>query len=94
MAKIKVQNQKRAHSRQEYLNCDWNSDTKIWMEDVQGGNLSACKRIFYKESILTKSLLAKKRPKLGIQLPNAGDNNQSCRLLTVIFYRIDQLRIL
>ena len=32
-------------------------------------------------SILTKLLLAKKRPKLGIQLPNAGDDNQSYRLL-------------
>ena len=38
-------------------------------------------------------LLAKKRPKLGIQLRNAGDDNQSCRILTVLFKRIDRLRV-
>ena len=33
----------------------------------------------------TKILLALKRPKLGIQLPNSGYHNQSCHILTVIF---------
>ena len=37
-----------------------------------------------KLSLLAKLLLAKKRPKLVIQLPNAGDDNQSCRILTVL----------
>ena len=47
MAKIKEQRQKRAHSRQEYLNCDWTSDTKIWMADVLGGDLSSHKVFFH-----------------------------------------------
>ena len=38
-----------------------------------------------KFSILDKYLLAKKRPKLGIHITNAGDDNQSCHILTVIF---------
>ena len=42
---------------------------------------------------LPKSLLTKKRPKLGIQLRNAGNDNQSCHILTVLFNRIDLLRI-
>ena len=33
-------------------------------------------------SIWDKLLHAKKYPKLGIQLPNAGDDNQSCMILT------------
>ena len=37
---------------------------------------------------MAKLLLAKKRPKLGIQLPNAGDDNQSCRILTVLFIEL------
>ena len=45
-------------------------------------------------SILTNILLAKKRPKLGIQLPNAGDDNQSCLMLMVIFNTIEHLQIL
>ena len=36
-------------------------------------------------SILAKLLLPKKRPKLGMQIPNAGDDNQSCHILIVIF---------
>ena len=43
--------------------------------------------------ILTKSWLAQKHPKYGIHLPNAGDDNQSCRILTVLFNWINQLRI-
>ena len=49
---------------------------------------------FFILSILTKLLLAKKSPKLGIQLPNGGYDNQSCRILTVILNRIEQLRIM
>ena len=41
--------------------------------------------------IFVKFLLAEKCPKLGIQLPNAGDDNQSCRILTVLFNRTEQL---
>ena len=43
------------------------------MEDVQGGVISACKMIFPYCQFLTKFLLAKIRPKLVIQLPNAGN---------------------
>ena len=43
---------------------------------------------------MAKLLLAKKRPKLGIQLPNSGDDNQSCHILTVIFNPIKKLWIL
>ena len=62
------------------------------MSDVQGGDLSA-RRIISKLSILAKLLLAKKRPRLGLQLPNAGDDNQSCHILTVIVNRVDRLRV-
>ena len=37
--------QKWARLEKEYLPSDWNSDAKIWMEDVQGGDLSAHKII-------------------------------------------------
>ena len=47
-----------------------------------------------KWSILTKLLPAKKRLKLGIQIPNAGDDNISCHILTVLFDQIEQLRII
>ena len=49
---------------------------------------------FSKFSILAQLLLAKKYPKLGIQIPNAGYDNQSCHLLTVIFNLIDWLRVM
>ena len=42
---------------------------------------------------MAKLLLAKKFPKLGIQLPNPGDENQSCHILTVLCNQIDQLRV-
>ena len=44
--------------------------------------------------ILTELLLAKRRPKLGIQLPNAGNDNQSCPILMFIFNQINHLWIL
>ena len=53
------------------------------MEDVQGGDLSARKRILSNSQFWLSYDLLKKRPKLGIQLPNAGDDNPSCRILTV-----------
>ena len=59
---------------------------------VQGCDISAHKRIT-KFSCLAKLLLAKKCPKLVIQLPNTGYDNQSCRRLRVIFNRIKKLRI-
>ena len=37
-------------------------------------------------------LLAKKQPKLGIQLPNAEYENQSCCILMVIFNQINWLQ--
>ena len=58
------------------------------------GEISRPVKVFSKFSLLTKLLLAKKYPKLGIQLPNAGDDNRSCCILTVIFNRIEPLRIL
>ena len=81
------------NSRKEYLNCDSTSDAKIWMSDVQGGDLLSHKMILPNISILDKLLLVKKCPKLGIQIPNAGDDNQSCRILTVLFNQIDQLQV-
>ena len=44
-SQIKQQGQKWAHLRKEYLNCDWTYDSKIWMIDVQGGDISADKRV-------------------------------------------------
>ena len=43
---------------------------------------------FSKLSILAMLLLAQKRPKLGIWLPNAGYDNQSCHILTVILIKL------
>ena len=54
------------------------------MVDVQGGDLSASK-VFPKFSILAELRLAKKCPKVDIHLPYAGYDNQSCRILMVIF---------
>ena len=50
-------------------------------------------KVFSNLSILDKLLLVLKHPKLGIQLPNAVDDNQSCHILTVIFNKIVQLQI-
>ena len=57
------------------------------MEDFQGGDLFACKSIFQMINF-GKVINSKKRPKLDIQLPNTGDDNQICHILTVIFNRI------
>ena len=51
-------------------------------------------KVFPLFSILDKLLLAKKRPKLGIQLINAEDDNQSCHISLVLFDIIYQLRVL
>ena len=59
------------------------------MADFHGGDLLARKKDSANFSILAKLLLAKKYPKLGIQLLNAGDDNQSCLILTGFFNRID-----
>ena len=61
---------------------------------MQKGVISRPVKDFSKVSIFTKLLLALKLPKLGIQLPNAGDDNQSCCILTVIVNKIEQLNIL
>ena len=37
--------------------------------------------------------MLKKIPKLGVHLPNDGDDNQSCHILTVIFDQIDWLQV-
>ena len=44
--------------------------------------------------MLVRLLLAKKRPRLGIQLHKAIDDNQSCHILMVILDRIYKLRVL
>ena len=49
------------------------------------------KKDFSKFPILAELLLAKKMFKLGIQLPNTGDDNQSCHILTVLFNGIERL---
>ena len=68
--------------RKECLKCDCTSDTKIWMVDVQGGDILDHKSILqYSQFWLSNYLL--KHPKLGIQLPNAGDENQSVHILMV-----------
>ena len=54
----------------------------------------AMKEFFPNCQILTQLLPAKKRPKLGIHIPNAGDENQSCHILTVFLNLIEKLGIL
>ena len=45
MSQMKQHGKKWVHLRNKYLNFDCNSDTKIWMADIQGGDLSARKRM-------------------------------------------------
>ena len=42
---IKSQGQNLVPTEKEYIPSDWTSDAKIYMKDVQGGNLSDRKRI-------------------------------------------------
>ena len=77
MSQIKLQGQKLAHLRKEYLNCDWTSDANIYMTDVHWGRSLVPLKDFSKLSFLAKLLLAKNCPILGIQLPNAVDDTQS-----------------
>ena len=72
----------------ENNNPPWlDSDAKIWITGVQEGDPLAHKRIF-QFSILAKLLLAKNIPNyIGIQLPNAGDYNHSCHILTVLLIK-------
>ena len=77
----------------KYLNCYWTYDANIRMECVQGGDLSACKRIFQIlnfEEVIT----FQKHPKLGIHILNAGDDNKSFHIITVIFNQKDRLQVL
>ena len=68
---------------------------RFGLVDVQESDILARKSVILKLSILTKILLAKKRPKLlGIQRPSSGDDNQSCHILTVLFNQTEQLLIL
>ena len=46
ISQIKHQGHKWAHLRREYLNCNWTSDTKMCMVDVQGGDIFPFKIIF------------------------------------------------
>ena len=68
--------------------------TLIFGWQMSTGVISRTTKGFSKLSILVELLFAKKGPKLGIQLPNAGDDNQCCFMLTVLFNRIDQLQFL
>ena len=56
------------------------------MADFHGGDLLARKKDSANFSILAKLLLAKKYPKLGIQLPNTRDDNQSCHILLLLLF--------
>ena len=49
--------------QKEYLNCDWNSGTNIWMEDFQWIFLLD-RKVFFKFTILAELLLAEKLSKL------------------------------
>ena len=73
MSLINFQGLKWDQLRKEYLNFGWTSDTNIFMADVQGSDIL---------SNLAKLLLVKKGHNLGIHLPNAGDDNHSCHILT------------
>ena len=41
---IKSQGQKLVPLEKEYISSDWTSEAKIWMTNVQGGNISDRKR--------------------------------------------------
>ena len=59
---IKQQGQKWAHLRKEYLNFDWAYDTKIWMTDVQGGDILASTSIFPNCQFLLSYYMLKNAP--------------------------------
>ena len=63
------------------------------MSDVQGGDILAPKSILPTFSILDKVLLCLKRPKLCMQIPYAGDDTQSCCILTTILNQVNRLRV-
>ena len=69
----------------------------FWWYDFDGryprGWFLGPSKYLAKSYILDKLLLAKKLPKLGIQIPNAGDDNQSCLIWTVIFNQINWIRV-
>ena len=62
------------------------------MSDVQGGNISAHETMLSNSPFWLIYYLLK-RPKVGIQLPNSGDDNQGCHILRVIFNQMDRLRV-
>ena len=67
--------------------------TLLFVWQMSKGMISWSVKGFFRYLILAKLLLAKKLPKLGIQIPNAGDENQSCLIWTVIFNQIDWVRV-
>ena len=81
------------HLITENLNCDYISDNKNWMGDVQWDDISGHYRTFLNYYSLSILLLAKQRTKLCIHLPNAGHDHQSCPIITALFDQSDQLRV-
>ena len=63
------------------------------MADFQGGGLSDRRSIFSNYQFWLSWYLLKKHPRLGTQLHNAVDENQSCHILPVNFNQIDQQQI-
>ena len=60
---------------------------------VPKGVISQTVKVSFQIFNFGKLLPDLKRPKLGVQITNSGDDNQSCRILTVIFNWIDQLQV-
>ena len=68
MSEISQQGQKRVHLRKYYIPSGGNYDTNILMENLEGANILACKKIFlYCQFQISYYLL--KCPKLGRQIP-------------------------
>ena len=89
MSQMKQQGQNWAQFRKEFLKCDWTSDAKICMSDVQVGDLSDHKRILQNSTFWLSDYFIKNGP----EQVYAGDDNHSCRILTVILNQIDRLQV-
>ena len=77
MSQIKQQGKKWVQLRKENLNYNWDSDNNIWMAYFQGYDLLAHK-VFFQILNFGYVMTCLKHPRLGIQVPNVGDDNQRC----------------
>ena len=87
---IKQQGQKLVHLRKELPPSDRDSETNIFDDWFPRGWYLGPLNYFAILSHLDQLCRAQKLPKIGIQVPSVGDDNRSCRILTVFKNKIKQ----